>query len=112
VTRSAPLVFGKKGFSEKKQRAKDYGGNRPATYTLVRSMGGTVFLEFDDRTAANMEVALARASAKLSPGQDMHENRKVIASAIIECARAGKTTLGDLTEAGSQAVNLMLRASH
>jgi hypothetical protein len=71
-----------------------------------------VFLEFDDRTVANMEVALARASAKLPRGQDIHENRKVIASAIIECARAGKTTLGDLTDAGSRAVNLLLRATY
>jgi hypothetical protein len=65
-----------------------------------------MYAEFDDRIAANMEVALSRACEKLPSAQDNHESRKVIAVAIIECARAGKTTLGDLTDAGKRALEI------
>lgn len=55
---------------------------------------------FDDRTRANMEVALERACRILAAGSEQHEARRHIASQILECARRGHTTLGKLTKAG------------
>ena len=55
---------------------------------------------FDDRTVANMEVALERACLLLSAGSEKHRARRIIASKIIECANRGDTTLSRLTEAG------------
>jgi len=51
-----------------------------------------------------MEVALTRCCERLV--QDTHESRREIALAIIECARSGKTNLGDLTTAGESALDL------
>lgn len=67
-----------------------------------------MFEGFNDRTVANMEVALMRACEKLHPSDDNHENRKMVATAIIECASKGITTLTELTEAGRKA----LEAAH
>ena len=67
-----------------------------------------MFEGFNDRTVANMEVALTRACEKLHPSDDNHENRKRIATAIIDCANQGVTTLTELTEAGKKA----LEAAH
>ena len=61
--------------------------------------------EFDDRTAANMEVALERACQRLPPERRDYEARKFIAERIIEAARKGHTTLGELTAAGVQGLN-------
>ena len=55
---------------------------------------------FDPRTLANMEVALERACEILPAGAEQHDIRRQIASKILECAVAGETTLGGLTEAG------------
>jgi hypothetical protein len=55
---------------------------------------------FDSRTLANMEVALERACGILPTGAEQHDVRQHIASKILECAAAGETTLGGLTEAG------------
>jgi hypothetical protein len=66
--------------------------------------------EFDERTVANMEVALARNCEKLPASHDDYENRKIIADAILECARSGITTLGDLTLAGQKALQGILGA--
>jgi hypothetical protein len=61
--------------------------------------------DFDSRTIANMEVALERACNMLSIGAEQHEYRRYIASRILECAEAGETTLGSLTEAGRLAAS-------
>jgi hypothetical protein len=61
--------------------------------------------EFDERTAANMEVALERACQRLPPAQQSHETRRFIAERIIEAARKGHTSLGELTAAGVQGLN-------
>ena len=55
---------------------------------------------FDPRTLANMEVALERACKILPAGAEQHDIRRQIAGKILECAVAGETTLGGLTEAG------------
>jgi hypothetical protein len=59
--------------------------------------------EFDDRVQANMDVVLDEVCAELPKGGD-HESRKYIAEQLIQAARAGKTTLGDLTYVGRRAL--------
>lgn len=61
----------------------------------------------DARVAADMEVALQRACALLEPGQDNHHNRSFIARKIIDAVEIGRTTLGELTEAGTKAVGVL-----
>jgi hypothetical protein len=51
--------------------------------------------EFDERVQANMDVVLEEVWAEL-PNAGDHESRKFIAKHLIQCARSGKTTLGDL----------------
>jgi len=63
-----------------------------------------MFEKFDERTVANMQVALNRACERLPPGEDNHDRRKRIAQKIIDCADAGRTTLGELTEAAMSAL--------
>jgi hypothetical protein len=60
--------------------------------------------EFDDRTAANMEVALERVCQRLPENKRDHETRRFIAERIIDAARKGQTTLTQLTAAGVQAL--------
>jgi hypothetical protein len=52
--------------------------------------------EFDERTQANMDVALNKICGELPHGGD-HESRKFIAEQLIHAARAGKTTLTEFT---------------
>jgi hypothetical protein len=58
---------------------------------------------FDDRTLANMNVALDRVCGRTATGEQ-HEVRKRIAQAIVRCAKSGRITLGALTEAGEKAL--------
>ena len=65
---------------------------------------------FNERTVANMEVALDRACKDLAHGGD-HAARQHIAGKILECARRGDTTLGALTAAGRiAAIEILPRA--
>ena len=59
--------------------------------------------DFDERTQANMDVVLDEVCAGLPNGGD-HESRKFIAEQLILAARAGKTTLGELTYMGRRAL--------
>jgi hypothetical protein len=59
--------------------------------------------EFDERTKANMDVVLDEICAELSHGGD-HESRRFIAEQLMQAARAGKTTLGDLIYVGRRAL--------
>jgi hypothetical protein len=58
---------------------------------------------FDSRTMANMTVALERVCGANPHGEE-HQLRKRVAREIIKCARAGRTTLGDLVAAGRRAL--------
>jgi len=58
---------------------------------------------FDSRTLANMEVALERI-CETAPQGHSHAVRKRVAEHIIQCARDGRTTLGELTAAGQRAL--------
>ncbi len=60
--------------------------------------------EFDQRTFANMEVALERACRLLPNDADSHETRSYVAARLLVCARAGNKTLHGLTRAARQAV--------
>jgi len=60
---------------------------------------------FDDRTLANMEVALERACETLSASSEKHEARRHIANQIVKCAAGGATTLSSLTKAGQIAAS-------
>lgn len=52
--------------------------------------------DFPERVQANMDVVLDQVCAELPNGGD-HESRKFVAEQLMEAARAGKTTLGELT---------------
>jgi hypothetical protein len=54
---------------------------------------------FDARTLANMTVALERVCQRRPDGED-HKIRRRVARRIIQCAKMGKKTLGELTKAG------------
>ena len=51
--------------------------------------------KLDDRTIANMEVALEKACRRLPNGGD-HEKRKYVANKLRLSANSGNTTLGGL----------------
>ncbi|MBU6461920.1 MAG: hypothetical protein KGK01_02150 [Bradyrhizobium sp.] len=59
--------------------------------------------EFDERTKANMDVVLDAICAELPHGGD-HESRKFIAEQLMQAARSGKTTLGELTYVSRRAL--------
>ena len=54
--------------------------------------------DFDERTIANMEVALDRACDRFPKQLASHEARKRIAARILARARQGDRTLKGLTE--------------
>jgi len=60
---------------------------------------------FDQRTLANMEVALERACKGLATGSEQHDARRHIASKILECAESGDKTLSGLMDAGRAAAS-------
>lgn len=62
---------------------------------------------FDDRTLANLEVALERACRFLPAAENAHENWRSIANELLRHARKGETSLGRLTEIGEAAAKRM-----
>lgn len=58
---------------------------------------------FDSRTLAAMNLALDRVCGATPHGEE-HETRRRVARYIIKCAKGGRTTLTELTEAGHQAL--------
>ena len=67
---------------------------------------------FDDRTLANMEVALERACEHLRMGKEDHDARRYLAQNILECAEGGDHTLTALTEAGRKAATTLSHTRH
>ncbi len=63
--------------------------------------------DFDERTIANMEVALDRACERFPKQLASHEARKRIAAQILESARRGERTLKGLTDAAILAATLI-----
>jgi hypothetical protein len=65
---------------------------------------------FDSRTFANMNVALDRVCQRRPDGES-YKVRKLVAQRIIRCAKSGKTSLGELVEAGESALTRLRRKS-
>jgi hypothetical protein len=63
--------------------------------------------DFDERTIANMEVALDRACERFPKELATHEARKRVAARILESARRGERTLKGLTDAAILAATLI-----
>ncbi|PDT68562.1 hypothetical protein CO683_15210 [Bradyrhizobium ottawaense] len=59
--------------------------------------------EFPERVQANMDVVLDQVCTELPNGGD-HKSRRYVAEQLIEAARDGKITLGELSSAGRRAV--------
>jgi hypothetical protein len=59
--------------------------------------------DFDERTIANMEVALDRACERFPKQLASHEARKRIAAQILERAAGGERTLKALTDTAIKA---------
>ena len=59
--------------------------------------------KLDDRTIANVEVALEKACRRFPNGGD-HESRKQVAHKLMLCAKTGTTTLGRLDVVAHRAV--------
>jgi hypothetical protein len=59
--------------------------------------------EFPDRVQASMDVVLDQVCAELPNGGD-HESRRYVAEQLIEAAREGKTTVGELTSVSRRAI--------
>jgi hypothetical protein len=71
--------------------------------------------DFDERTIANMEVALDRACERFPQQLATHEARKRIAARILERATRGERTLKALTDAAmlaATAINSRRIRSH
>jgi hypothetical protein len=66
--------------------------------------------DFDERTIANMEVALDRACERFPKQLASHEARKRVAGRILESARRGERTLKGLTDAAILAATLVSSA--
>jgi hypothetical protein len=58
----------------------------------------------DERTAANMDVALEQVCRALPHGGD-HETRKRVAKKLLHSARHGNTTLGDFVTVARAALS-------
>jgi hypothetical protein len=67
--------------------------------------------EFDDRTAANMEVVLDDICRYLPNNGGDHETRKFIAARLVRAARHGHTTLGALEIIARQALRALSRSA-
>jgi hypothetical protein len=63
--------------------------------------------DFDERTIANMEVALDRACERFPKQLATHEARKHIAARILERATGGERTLKGLTDAAILAATMI-----
>ena len=63
--------------------------------------------DFDERTIANMEVALDRACERFPKQLATHEARKRIAARIVASARRGERTLKGLTDAAMLAATVI-----
>jgi hypothetical protein len=60
-------------------------------------------VELDERTMANMEVALARACSQIPEMGELHEARSYIAQKILGCVSSGDKTLQGMTQVATRA---------
>jgi hypothetical protein len=67
---------------------------------------------YDDRTTANMELALGRACDRFPGELANHKARKRIAAKLLECATSGERTLQGFTDAAMAAAVITSRSHH
>ena len=67
---------------------------------------------YDDRTIANMEVALGRACDRFPGELANHKARKRIAAKLLKCATSGERTLQGFTDAAMAAAVIASRSHH
>jgi hypothetical protein len=78
--------------------------NEVVRYCPARGFRRKAMKHLDERTAANLEVALEDACRSLPHGGE-HSFRKKIAQKLLSAARHGSTTLGRLTAVAREAAN-------
>jgi hypothetical protein len=66
-------------------------------------------IRFDQRTAANLDVALENACRSLPNGGGDHETRKYVANKLVQAARKGNTGLGALENVARRALHDLSR---
>lgn len=66
--------------------------------------------QLDERTSANMDVALETAFRGFPHGGD-HEHRKYVAAKLLNAARRGNTTLGGLQVVAKRALAELSKVS-
>jgi hypothetical protein len=64
--------------------------------------------KLDDRALANMEVALEDACKRFPNGGD-HESRRHVARKLMQSAKKGNTTLGELSAVADGALRELLK---
>jgi hypothetical protein len=67
---------------------------------------------YDDRTIANMELALGRACDRFPGELAKHKARKRIAAKLLACATSGERTLQGFTDAAMAAAAVITSRSH
>ena len=67
--------------------------------------------EFDQNTIANMTAALEYVCKRIPADKDGYEVRKRIADAMVACGRAGKRTLVDFQDAGTEVLGEIVKPS-
>jgi urease gamma subunit len=68
-----------------------------------------MFNEFDQNTIAKMTAALEHVCKKLPADKDNPETRKLVANAIMDCARAGRRSIEELQNAGLKVLREITR---
>jgi hypothetical protein len=81
------------------------GGRQRGPLTMITD-------HYEDRTIANMEVALGRACDRFPGELANHKARKRIAAKLLECATSGERTLQGFTDAAMAAAVITSRSHH
>jgi hypothetical protein len=71
--------------------------------SVIPAVGGPIVTRLDERTKANLDVALEEACRELPHGGD-HGLRKSVAQKLLLSARKGNATLGGLSIVARAAV--------
>lgn len=67
-------------------------------------------IKLDQRTVANMDVALESICRKLPNNGGDHETRKYVAKKLLQAARKGNTRLGALEDVARRALQDLSRS--
>jgi hypothetical protein len=73
----------------------------------INSKAGAMAIRLDDRTKANMDVAMENVCRDLPHNGGDHETRKYIAKKLLQATKKGETTLGALESIGRSALQAL-----